>query len=208
VRILYNINTLIEYPNYGALIQACLTCTACKLSSTRTQVVPGEGIVPAHIMFIGEGPGEQEDLQGKPFVGRSGKLLTQMMNSVGLDRTQNSYIANIVKCRPPGNRAPEPDEVAACLPWLKEQIRLVAPKILVLVGATALKALLGQTQSITKMRGTWLQYEGIDTTVIFHPSYLLRYPSQEKDSPKWQTWQDLKALKKAYEFYLKTGELS
>lgn len=191
---------------YNSFLKECLDCTKCKLKEGRTQVVPGEGVVPAPVMFIGEGPGQQEDEQGKPFVGRSGQLLTKMMNSIGLDRTKNCYIANIVKCRPPGNRNPEPDEVEQCLPWLKQQIRIVQPKIIVLVGAVALKSLLGSKQAITKMRGQWLEYEGVDATVIFHPSYLLRYPSQEKGSPKWLTWQDLKAIQKACEYHLESGK--
>lgn len=187
--------------DYSIFLKKCLTCQNCKLSKTRTQVVPGEGVVPAPVMLIGEGPGEQEDLQGKPFVGRSGQLLTQMISKIGLERDKNCYIANIVKCRPPANRNPEPDEVAACMPWLKEQIKLVSPKIIVLVGAVALRSLMGEKESISKVRGKWFQYEGIDTTVIFHPSYLLRYPSTEKNSPKWITWQDLQAIQKAYEFH-------
>lgn len=187
--------------SFDELRSACLSCTACKLHKTRTQVVFGEGPAPCDLMIIGEGPGADEDEQGVPFVGRSGQLLTKILETVNIKRPTDVYIANVVKCRPPNNRAPEPDEASACRPWLEEQIRLVRPKILVLVGATAMKAMLGDTKGITQMRGTWTTYNGIDTTIIFHPSYLLRYPSSEKGTPKWLTWQDAKAIRNALDIY-------
>ena len=186
---------------YEALRAECLKCTACKLSATRKQVVFGAGSAPCDLMFIGEAPGADEDEQGIPFVGRAGQLLTKMLSSVNINRETEAYIANICKCRPPDNRMPEKDEVAACLPWLKAQIGLVKPKIIVLVGAVAMKALLGEEMpGITKARGKWVQFEGVDTMIIFHPSYLLRNASSEAGSPKWQTWQDLKAVKSALEY--------
>mgnify|MGYP001618213196 CR=1 FL=1 len=184
---------------------ACSTCTGCKLAKTRNKVVVGDGPVPCNLMLIGEGPGADEDEQGLPFVGRSGQLLTQIIESAGIKRPQDVFITNIVKCRPPENRAPEPEEGEACRHWLDEQLTLVKPKILVLVGATALKAILGKEKAISAVRGTWTKYQGIDTTVIFHPSYLLRYPSKEKGKPKWLTWQDVKAVKSALDLFDQAG---
>ena len=185
---------------YNELKEACLKCTACTLAEKRTQVVFSSGPVPCDLMLIGEAPGADEDEQGVPFVGRSGQLLSKMLESVNLSRETNAYVTNICKCRPPENRAPEADEINACVHWLKDQIRLLQPKIIVLVGATAMKALVGNEVKISKQRGEWLTYEGIDTMVIFHPAFLLRYASQEVGSPKWLTWQDLKAVKSALDF--------
>ncbi|MFC1517888.1 uracil-DNA glycosylase [Candidatus Margulisiibacteriota bacterium] len=182
----------------------CLKCKKCKLAKTRTQVVIGQGPVPCDLMLIGEGPGEEEDRQGIPFVGRSGQLLTKILSSVGINRPHGVYIGNIVKCRPPKNRNPESDEVEACKVWLKEQIELVNPKILVMVGAVAMKTLLGTENAISKARGTWTKYANRDTTIIFHPSYLLRYQSNEKGKPKWLTWQDMQAVKNALDFHKKS----
>lgn len=189
--------------SYKEFEKDCLKCQKCKLAKTRTQVVVGQGKAPCDLMLIGEGPGEAEDLQGIPFVGRSGQLLTKILASVGIERPADVYIGNIVKCRPPKNRNPEPEEIEACHSWLKEQIEIVDPKILVLVGAVAMKTILGPDKAITKMRGTWTKYEGRDTTIIFHPSYLLRYPSNDKGKPKWLTWQDMQAVKNALDFFKK-----
>jgi uracil-DNA glycosylase len=186
---------------YAEFKTDCLKCKRCRLAGTRTQVVVDDGPAPCDLMLIGEGPGADEDAQGIPFVGRSGQLLTKILETVDIKRPKDVYITNVVKCRPPGNRAPEPDEEALCRPWLEEQIKLIKPRIIVLVGAVAMKALLGREKAITQMRGTWTQYNGIDTTVIFHPSYLLRYPSPDKGKPKWLTWQDMKAIKNALELY-------
>lgn len=185
---------------YTELKSACLKCTACTLADKRKQVVFSSGPFPCDLMLIGEAPGADEDEQGIPFVGRAGQLLTKMLESVQISRETGAYVTNICKCRPPENRPPEREEAAACMHWLKEQIRLVQPKIIVLVGATAMKALIGAEKTISKQRGQWLTYEGIDTMIIFHPSYLLRYASQEVGGPKWLTWQDLKAVKSALEF--------
>ena len=185
---------------YTELKESCLKCTACTLAEKRTQVVFSSGPFPCDLMLIGEAPGADEDEQGVPFVGRSGQLLSKMLESVNISRETGAYVTNICKCRPPENRAPEAEEISACVHWLKDQIRLVQPKVIVLVGATAMKALVGNEVKISKQRGIWITYEGIDTMVIFHPAFLLRYASQEVGSPKWLTWQDLKAVKSALDF--------
>ena len=186
---------------YEQLKAECLQCTACALASTRKQVVFGVGPAPCNLMLIGEAPGADEDEQGIPFVGRAGQLLTKMLATVNIDRDKEAYIANICKCRPPENRNPEKEEAQACMHWLQDQIKLVQPKILVLVGAVAMKNMLGEEMpGITRSRGKWVTCEGIDTMIIFHPSYLLRNASSAVGSPKWQTWQDLKAVKSALEY--------
>jgi DNA polymerase len=151
-------------------------------------------------MVIGEGPGAQEDAQGLPFVGRAGQLLNQMLASVDIDSNEGAYICNVVKCRPPDNRKPTAEEMAACRPWLLEQIALVDPAVIVLAGATAMEGVLGIKGGITRLRGQWHEGSGEGLAgrwlmPIFHPSYLLRNPSKEKGSPKWLTWQDLQVLK-------------
>ena len=155
-------------------------------------------------MVIGEGPGAQEDASGLPFVGRAGQLLDQMLASVGLDSNRDAYVCNIVKCRPPENRKPTALEMAACRPWLEQQIAVVDPAVILLAGATAVEGLLGIKGGITKLRGQWRRGEGGSLEgrwlmPIFHPSYLLRNPSREQGSPKWLTWQDLKAVKQRLE---------
>ena len=164
-------------------------------------MVVSRGNPAARLMVIGEGPGAQEDAQGLPFVGRAGQLLDQMLASVGLDSNQDAYICNVVKCRPPDNRKPTPEEMAACRPWLLEQIALVNPPLIALAGATALEGVLGVKGGITRLRGQWRQGEGEALAgrwllPIFHPSYLLRNASREPGSPKWHTWQDLKELRR------------
>lgn len=191
-------------PIAGTLSDVCeeaSVCIRCDLHQTRTHVVFGEGNPTAKIMFIGEGPGEQEDKSGRPFVGRAGQLLTKIIESVGFNREQDTYIANVVKCRPPGNRVPTDYEMATCFPYLSAQIQLIRPKILVLVGATSLKGVLGIQRPISKIRGEWLEtpYPNTRAMAIFHPSYLLRNPSSEPNTPKWLTWQDMKAIKAVYD---------
>lgn len=183
------------YASLEALATHCHTCQRCDLAATRTNVVVSRGSAAAPIFIIGEGPGQQEDEQGKPFVGRSGQLLEQILASVRLDTERDVYIGNIVKCRPPNNRVPTADEVAACKGYLLEQIRLVDPKIILLTGATAVKGILGLKDGITKIRGQWFEWEGRLCMPIFHPAYLLRNPSREKGSPKWLMWQDIQAVK-------------
>jgi DNA polymerase len=152
-------------------------------------------------MVIGEGPGAQEDEAGLPFVGRSGQLLDRMLESVGIDSNRDAYVCNIVKCRPPDNRKPTALEMAACRPWLEQQIALVDPPVILLAGATAVEGLLGIKGGITKLRGQWRAGEGGSLAgrwlmPIFHPSYLLRNPSKERGSPKWLTWQDLQDVQR------------
>ena len=192
---------------YPELTSQCKQCQKCELAKTRTNVVVGIGPVPCDLMLIGEAPGEQEDLTGEPFVGRAGKLLDQILNSVDFDRKTNVYIANTVKCRPPGNRNPEPAEKLACYPWLEEQIKLIQPKIILLCGAVSMSLAFPDNKlGITKMRGQWLRWHDCDVRVIFHPSYLLRNQSKEPGSPKWLTWQDMKEIKVAWEFFQRIAD--
>jgi uracil-DNA glycosylase family 4 len=183
------------YENLEQLRQEASGCQKCGLAETRTNVVVDRGDPRALIMIIGEGPGEEEDKTGLPFVGRAGQLLDKIIASVQLDRDKDVYICNVVKCRPPGNRNPTPDEMAACKPYLMEQIRLVDPKIILLTGATAVKAVLGDKTGITKLRGKWRDWEGRLVMPILHPAYLLRNPSREEGKPKWLMWQDIQAVK-------------
>ena len=188
-------------PALAALARACADCRRCPLASGRQQVVVSRGNPAARLMVIGEGPGAQEDARGLPFVGRAGQLLDQMLTSVGLDSNRDAYICNVVKCRPPDNRKPTPEEMDACRPWLLEQIALVDPPLIVLAGATAMEGVLGVKGGITRLRGQWRQGEGEGLAgrwlmPIFHPSYLLRNASKEQGSPKWHTWQDLKELRR------------
>ncbi len=164
-------------------------CTQCGLHAGRTNTVPGEGAPQPEIMFVGEAPGADEDAQGRPFVGRAGQLLTKMIEAMGFQRDE-VFIANICKCRPPDNRKPEPDEMEACLPYLKAQIALLKPRVIVCLGGTATEGLLGLT-GITRVRGNWHTFEGIDVMPTFHPSYLLRKPGA-----KHEAWADLQAVLK------------
>ena len=156
------------------LQQACSNCTRCGLCETRRNVVFGVGSESADIMFVGEGPGEQEDLQGEPFVGPAGKLLDDMLSIIDLDRRSNCYIANIVKCRPPRNRDPMETEQDACIGFLRNQIALLRPKILVCLGRIAAMRLIREDYRITREHGRWVQKDGIWMTAIYHPSALLR----------------------------------
>ena len=155
-------------------------CTRCKLSEGRKNIVFGSGNPNADLVFVGEGPGADEDEQGLPFVGRSGKKLTEIIEKgMGLNREKDTYICNIVKCRPPGNRDPEPDEVSACNPFLIEQLQAIKPKVIVALGKSASSTLLGRTVPIVKERGTWHEYAGIKLMLTFHPSYLIRFYTLE-----------------------------
>jgi uracil-DNA glycosylase family 4 len=187
-----------------ALAAECDACRACVLAQGRQQVVVSRGNPQASLLLIGEAPGAQEDAQGRPFVGRAGQLLDQMLESVGLDSERDAFICNVIKCRPPDNRRPSPAEIAACRPFLLRQIALVNPPLILLVGATALEGVLGIKGGITRLRGQWRQGEGEGLEgrllmPIFHPSYLLRNASREQGSPKWHTWQDLKEVKRRLE---------
>ncbi|MBQ3214661.1 MAG: uracil-DNA glycosylase [Oscillospiraceae bacterium] len=159
--------------NWQELEQACSACTRCGLCETRTNVVFGVGRRNADVMFIGEGPGEQEDLQGVPFVGPAGKLLDDMMSIIDLNR-ENSYIANIVKCRPPRNRDPQEEEQAACVDYLRQQVALIQPKIIVCLGRIAATRLIRPDFRITREHGSWIERNGVWMTAIYHPSALLR----------------------------------
>ncbi len=196
--------------SYDELKKDALSCTKCELHSTRNKVVFGHGPVPCDLMLIGEAPGADEDEQGIPFVGRSGQLLTKIFESVGINREQDVYIANTVKCRPPENRAPLQPETDACFPYLTRQIEIVSPKIILLSGAPACKVIMKHEGTMSSVRGKWFKLDGSDISImpIFHPSYLLRYPSSTKGSPKWNTWQDMIEVKNALDLirrYKKEG---
>lgn len=183
------------YQDLTQLATHCGLCQRCVLGSTRINPVVGRGAVQAPVMIVGEGPGQNEDEQGLPFVGKSGQLLEKILASVNFSTEREIYICNVVRCRPPDNRVPSPDEIAACKPYLLEQIRLVDPQVILLTGATALKALTGRKEGITKIRGEWIQWEGRLCMPIFHPAYLLRNQSKEEGSPKWLMWQDIKKVR-------------
>ena len=196
--------------SYEEVKKIALKCEKCPLSKGRNKVVFGTGPVPCDLMLIGEAPGADEDLQGEPFVGRAGQLLTQILASVGINRPNDIYIANTVKCRPPENRAPLTTEQEACWPYLQAQIHsFVKPKIIILAGAPAIKAVLKTDEPISKIRGKWQKLPGTEIAVmpIFHPAYLLRNPSKEPGKPKWITWQDMKEIKGALEYHQKLKEL-
>lgn len=167
--------------DWNDLYARCNNCTACDLCGTRKNVVFGVGDKNAEIMFIGEGPGEQEDIQGEPFVGPAGKLLDNMMAIIDLDRT-NTYIANIVKCRPPRNRDPQDAEQDACMDYLRNQVALIQPKIIVCLGRIAAKRIIDPDYRITREHGTWIQKNGVWITGIYHPSALLRDVSKRPET--------------------------
>ncbi len=198
-----------------SLAAACGACRRCGLAATRQQVVVGRGNPNARLLLVGEAPGAEEEACGQPFVGRSGRLLEAMLAAAGLDSERDLYIANVIKCRPPGNRKPSRTEIETCRPWLERQIALVRPQLVLLVGATALEALLGVRGGITRLRGQWLHLEtsqgpdqpppsprsplrwpeqgdgGIALMPLLHPAYLLRNPSEAEGSPRWLTRADL-----------------
>lgn len=184
-----------SYENIETLAKHCQSCRRCQLGTTRINAVVGRGNLQAPIVIIGEGPGQNEDETGLPFVGKAGKLLEKILAAVKLDSEKDVYICNIVKCRPPDNRVPAAEEIAACKPYLLEQIRLIDPKIILLTGATAVKGLTGDKRGISKIRGTWMEWEGRLCMPIFHPAYLLRNPSREQGKPKWLMWQDIQTVR-------------
>lgn len=163
-------------------------CRRCKLYGGAKNLVFGEGSASARLMFIGEAPGAEEDVQGRPFVGVAGQVLNNLLNKLGLQR-EEVYITNVVKSRPPENRDPEPDEIAACLPFLKMQIAAIQPQVIVTLGKIATQALLGTKEPITKMRGQWQRYDHIRVMPTFHPSYLLRLPKE-----RIKTWEDMQRV--------------
>ena len=202
----FNKKTTFSDLDHDALFKLAQTCNACQLCDERTNVVFHSGNPNADLMIIGEGPGQQEDEQAVPFVGRAGQLLTKILESVEIKR-DDIYIANTVKCRPPKNRTPFQEEMDACRDYLVRQIQLVQPKIICLLGSAAIKSVLGPTDTISKIRGQWItkpvDYMNDDLYIMpmFHPSYLLRNPSKEKGAPKWLTWTDMKEVKAALNFY-------
>ncbi len=176
----------IQGMDWSTLCSDIRTCNACPLSSTRTQAVPGVGAERADWLFVGEAPGADEDAQGEPFVGQAGKLLDAMLAAIGLKRGDNVYIANVLKCRPPGNRNPAAEEVMRCEPYLLRQVELIQPKLIVALGKFAAQTLLAQDAPIAKLRGSVHRYQGIPMVVTYHPAYLLRTLTD-----KAKAWQDL-----------------
>lgn len=178
----------------------CQYCDKCSLSQTRTNIVFSGGIPNHKMMLIGEAPGYYEDQKGEPFVGKAGQLLDKIFASVGLSREKDVYICNTLKCRPPKNRDPLPEEKEACYPYLEAQIEILKPRIILICGKVALATMLKSQIGITRVRGKWFDGPfGSKMMPIFHPSYLLRNDSHEKGSPKWLMWQDIQEIKKAYD---------
>jgi len=167
-------------------------CTRCKLCRGRTRIVFGVGNPRAELVFVGEAPGAEEDAQGEPFVGRAGQLLTRIIQAIGL-RREDVYICNIIKCRPPANRNPEADEIAACEPFLLKQLEVIGPKVIVALGTFAAQTLLRTKEPISKLRGRFFTYEGIPLLPTFHPAYLLRNPHEKRT-----VWEDMKLLQREY----------
>ncbi len=178
--------TRIATLDWAALAAEMATCQACRLCEKRKQAVPGVGAIDAPWLFVGEGPGADEDEQGEPFVGQAGKLLDAMLAATGLQRGREVYIANVVKCRPPGNRTPNPDEAEACAPFLDRQIALIRPKIIVALGKTAVTRLTGRDTSMASLRQQRFDYQGIPVVATYHPAYLLRNLPD-----KLKAWEDL-----------------
>lgn len=170
------------YETWEALEHNCLDCHNCPLGDTRTNLVFGVGCRGAKVLFIGEGPGENEDLQGEPFVGRGGQLLDKYLASIDLDRTKNIYIANMVKCRPPRNRDPLPAEQEACLPWLREQVRFLRPKIIVCLGRISAQRLIDKNFRVTRQHGQFIEKNGVLMMGTYHPASLLRNPQQKPEA--------------------------
>ena len=196
----------LKYKSLEEAKSAAISCKKCELCKGRTNVVFSDGIENAKLMIIGEGPGENEDLQGLPFVGKAGQFLDKIFASVNLTRKEYLYICNIVKCRPPNNRAPLPEEAEACLEYLQAQIKYINPKIIVLAGATAIKGILKMKDpKITKLRGQWIESDipllaGRKIMPIFHPSYLLRHEwNKAPDSPKAQMWKDIQEIRRVFD---------
>lgn len=179
----------IENDTLDAILTAIgSNCTRCKLHKGRTNLVYGVGNPKAELVFVGEGPGHDEDVQGQPFVGRAGKLLTQMIEAMGL-RREDVYICNVVKCRPPENRLPEKDEIVTCSPFLLRQLAVIQPKVICTLGACSAQTLLQTTQGISRFRGEWFDFRGAKLIATYHPAYLLRNPSA-----KGEVWKDLQKV--------------
>jgi len=182
-----------EYETPEAHYEAVHNCQECPLGATRNKFVYGVGNPHADLMFIGEAPGADEDRLGEPFVGRAGQLLDKILAAIRLTR-QDVYIANILKCRPPGNRDPQPDEMEKCFPLLKEQVALIRPKLICALGRIAAQALLNCSTPLGKLRGRWHEYEGVPMLVTYHPAALLRFPGYKRD-----TWTDMQTLRARYD---------
>ena len=194
------------YEELEAVRKKCLSCEKCALCKTRTNLVFSDGLPNPKLMLIGEAPGYNEDMQGKPFVGKAGQLLDRIFASVGLSRKEHVYICNTIKCRPPENRNPLPEEKEACWEYLKSQLEIIKPRLILLCGNVAVQSILGNVGGITRIRGRWFEPDkaivdvyGAKMMPIFHPSYLLRNDSREKGSPKWLMWQDIQAIKREYD---------
>ncbi len=187
------------YNSIKGIKQHCNNCQRCPLGQTRQNAVVGRGSRNAAIMLVGEAPGAQEDETGKPFVGAAGKVLERMLRKANLSSAKDGdvYLCNIIKCRPPDNRLPTHKEIEACKPYLLEQIRMVDPKIIVLVGATAVRSLTGNQTGITRLRGTWIKWDKHLCMPILHPAYLLRNHDYSKGGPWWLTQRDLKVVRRA-----------
>ena len=182
-----------EHLNLDNIRQELGECTRCRLHEGRKHVVFGEGDPHAVLVFVGEGPGRDEDLQGKPFVGRAGELLTRIIEAIDLTR-EEVYIANIVKCRPPNNRDPRPDEIQTCLPFLLKQLEVIKPKIICALGTFAAQTLLGSEERISALRGRFHPYQGAKLMPTYHPAFLLRNPQFKRD-----VWEDMKRIREEYQ---------
>ena len=188
------------YEKLNEIKNKCLKCDKCALAHSRTNIVFSDGVPNNKLMLIGEAPGYWEDQKGKPFVGRAGQLLDKIFACVGLSRQNDVYICNTLKCRPPDNRNPLPEEKLACKEYLDAQLEILKPKIIIICGNIALNSMLPNASGITRARGKWYDGPyGAKMMPIFHPSYLLRNDSREKGSPKWLTWQDIKEIKRVYD---------
>ena len=188
------------YEELEKIKNKCFACQKCPLGKTRTNIVFSSGIPNNKLVLVGEAPGYWEDQKGEPFVGKAGQLLDKIFACVGLSREKDVYICNTIKCRPPENRNPLPEEKEACREYLDAQLEILKPKIILICGGVALNSLLPDKGGITKVRGQWFDGPyGSKMMPIFHPSYLLRNDSREKGSPKWLMWQDIKEIKRAYD---------
>ncbi len=188
------------YNELEEIKEHCLQCKKCSLYKTRTNIVFSSGIPNNKLMLVGEAPGYWEDQKAEPFVGKAGQLLDKIFECVGFSRKNDIYICNTIKCRPPENRDPLPEEKAACKEYLDKQLEILQPKIILICGRVALNTFLPDKSSITKVRGQWFDGPyGSKMMPIFHPSYLLRNDSREKGSPKWLMWQDIKEIRRVYD---------
>lgn len=187
-----DLDLAVPVTSVAELHEVVKNCTKCKLHRTRTHAVPGEGPPRVKLMLVGEAPGRDEDLEGRPFVGRAGKLLDQMLTAIKIQRSE-VYITNVVKCRPPGNRNPEPEEIEACLPYLAQQIKLLRPSLICTLGLIAAQSVLGHNEPLSKLRGRIHEKNGIKVVVTYHPAFLLRFPNRKREA-----WEDLKMLQSLY----------